>query len=320
MGAKGMEILVGTYGAGVWSLRTETWRAAPLLDAQDPSWLLRAGSDRLYLAEERLGSTVGSVACFQRSGAGWQATAQVSTGGENPCHLARSADGRWLAAANYTSGSVAVFALDEAGTPAERQLLAGHHGGVHPQRQEGPHAHFVSFQPEGLWCCDLGADEIRRYVLSGTAWQEVSPLRLPPGTGPRHLLRRGERLYVLCELTGELLSCRVQDGAVTARQALAPGRSGTGAALRMDNAGRLWTSHRGGDCVCVYAPQPDGSLKLVTRADCGGRCPRDVLPLPDGALCACQESGEVTRLVWSGTELQLAARLSLPTPVGLCFA
>lgn len=315
-----MEILVGTYGAGVWSLSVETWQAAPLLQAQDPSWLLRVGSDRLYVAEERLGSTEGSVACFQRSGKAWQPVARVSTGGENPCHLACSSDGRWLAAANYTSGSVAVFALGASGEPEARQLLAGHHGGPHPQRQEGPHAHFVSFQPEGLWCCDLGADEIRRYVLSGTAWQEASPLRLPPGTGPRHWQRCGDWLYVLCELTGELLSCRVEDGAVAARQLLAPGCSGTGAALRLDGAGRLWTSHRGGDCVSVYAPQDDGALELLTRASCGGRCPRDVLPLPDGALCACQESGEVTRLVWSGTELQLAERLSLPAPVGLCLA
>ena len=51
-----------------------------------------------------------------------------------------------------------------AGSPASVHVL-GHVGaGPHPQRQEGPHAHFVAHAPGGwVLVVDLGTDEIRRY-------------------------------------------------------------------------------------------------------------------------------------------------------------
>ena len=60
---------------------------------------------------------------------------------------------------------------------------------------------------EGLLCCDLGADELRRIVLTPDGWQEAASLwTLPAGTGPRHFVRHGNRAYIVCELSGELLT------------------------------------------------------------------------------------------------------------------
>ena len=57
-----MQVLIGTYGAGIWRLDTEKACVAQIAEAQDPSWLLRVGADRLYAAEECLGEKQGRVA------------------------------------------------------------------------------------------------------------------------------------------------------------------------------------------------------------------------------------------------------------------
>ena len=106
-----MQVLIGTYGAGIWRLDTEKACAAQIAEAQDPSWPLRVGGNRLYAAEECLGEKQGRVALFVRKDGAWIRRCTVPSGGENPCHLACSADGKWLAAANYASGSVALVSV-----------------------------------------------------------------------------------------------------------------------------------------------------------------------------------------------------------------
>lgn len=315
-----MRVWVGTYGGGVWQLDTETMRTEKMLTAQDPSWVLQADAARLYLAEECLDAETGRVALYRRTEAGWVRQCEASTEGKHPCHLALSPDGAWLAAANYTSGSAVVFPLDETGAFGKPTLLPGHHGGPKLPRQSGPHAHFVSFQPEGMICCDLGADEVRCMVWDGTGWIEDAPcLRLPAGTGPRHLVRCGAFAYVICELSGELMAIDWAEGTLLSRQRVADAAEGTAAALRLGEDGRLYGSHRGGDCVSVYDLQADPAHpRRIVRADCGGCGPRDVLPIPGGVVCACQQSNEVTLLRWAGTSLTLAGRAALPAPVGLC--
>ena len=64
MGGVRVQVLIGTYGAGIWRLDTEKACAAQIAEAQDPSWLLRVGDDRLYAAEECLGEKQGRVALF----------------------------------------------------------------------------------------------------------------------------------------------------------------------------------------------------------------------------------------------------------------
>ena len=310
-----MQVLIGTYGAGIWRLDTEKACAAQVAEAQDPSWLLRVGGDRLYATEECLGEKQGRVALFVRKDGAWIRRCTVPSGGENPCHLACSADGKWLAAANYTSGSVALFPLDEAGSPGKPQLFPGHHGGPNAERQEGPHAHFVTFQPEGLLCCDLGADELRRIVLTPDGWQEAAPLwTLPAGTGPRHFARHGNRAYIVCELSGELLTYPYPEGRRLTREHIADGAKGTAAALRFGEDGRLYASHRGGDCVSIYELDASGLPRLALRTSSVGSWPRDVLPIPDGMVCACQKSGEVVLL----RRQSPAVRIAVPEPVGLC--
>ncbi|GAB3975442.1 hypothetical protein GCM10029978_059580 [Actinoallomurus acanthiterrae] len=93
----------------------------------------------------------------------------LPSGGATPCHLALTPDRRHLLCANYHGGSLAVFALDDAGRPIERVDLVRHRGhGPHPDRQDAAHVHMAV--PDGagdtVSAVDLGTDEIRGYRLS----------------------------------------------------------------------------------------------------------------------------------------------------------
>ena len=162
---------------------------------------------------------------------------EMSSGGADPCHL--SLDGRenFLMAANYTSGSLAVFALDEQGHLQERcdfhqhtprrtdetqeqgnsqqsrkaKNLQGNPFKLDPLRQEGPHVHFSEEAGELLWSTDLGLDQVFGYQIDYEQKKLTDTrirLQLPDGYGPRHLAFWHEDMaviYVLCELSNRIV-------------------------------------------------------------------------------------------------------------------
>ena len=155
----------------------------------------------------------GSVSAFAVAADGTLAELAVrATGGSHPCHLAVTADGRYLLAANYESGSVSVHPLDLDGVPGERSDLLELDGrGPDPERQEGPHAHMVVPDPAGpgVLIVDLGSDRVWRCRLdpvSGRLTDLAPALIAAPGTGPRHLLRSADGALLLVGELGADLS------------------------------------------------------------------------------------------------------------------
>ncbi|MEV0716449.1 lactonase family protein [Asanoa sp. NPDC050611] len=209
---------------------------------------------------------------------------RAPTGGTEPCHVAVTADGRHLLAANYASGSISVHPLDPAtGAVGERTDLVVHDGhGPDRDRQAGPHLHMISIDPAGgpLIAIDLGTDGLYPYRMDGDRLVPAGdPLRVAPGTGPRHVARHpdGRRAYLVGELDAMLTSFEIGDTGWRERHRLeASTRPGekfpSEVACRAD--GRyLYLATRGVDTVSVFAL--DGAApRLVTEVDCGGRWPR----------------------------------------------
>src|SRR6185437_723945 len=93
---------------------------------------------------------------------------RVDSGGEGTCHLALDGTGRILFVANYSSGSVASFAVNEDGTIGPRSGFDMHSGSsVNLERQTMPHPHEVVFSPDNrfVFVPDLGTDRVYIYRL-----------------------------------------------------------------------------------------------------------------------------------------------------------
>lgn len=206
------------------------------------------------------------------------------TGGDSPCHLAVTPDGGHLLVANYGSGSVAAYRLDEAGVPGERTDLVAHTGrGPNPERQEGPHAHLVSPDPRDgtVLAVDLGTDTVYRYAVTGPGRLAPSgaAVRAPSGAGPRHLARHpdGRRWFLVGELDATVIAYE-WTGAEARQVARVPASGRTGhvqpSEIALGGDGRyLYVANRGVGTVSTFAL--DGTQpRLVAEVETGGPWPR----------------------------------------------
>jgi 6-phosphogluconolactonase (cycloisomerase 2 family) len=273
----------------------------------------------LYAANELDDGTVSS---FSVAEDGSLTPLQVrSTAGEHPCHLAVTADGRHLLAANYGSGSVAVFPLDDAGVPGERTDLAALDGkGPDPDRQAGPHAHMVApdpYSPEVL-VVDLGADRVRRYRLdpvSGRLSTQPTAVVTEPGTGPRHLVRHPDgALLLVGELGANLTWFRPDpDGGRLRAEGDVPTSQGTApvypSEIVVGADGRfVYVGNRGPDTVSTFAW--DGATATrVSEVPTGGEWPRHLLLAGDHLYVANERSHSVS-------VFRIDPETGVPTPAG----
>ena len=203
--------------------------------AENPE-LLQETEGQLRGAKKEAGTNQG-IAKNTTSAPILEMVKEMPSGGADPCHL--SLDGRenFLMAANYTSGSLAVFALDEQGHLQERcdfhqhtprrtdetqeqgnsqqsrkaENPQGNPFKIDPLRQEGPHVHFSEEAGELLWSTDLGLDQVFGYQIDYEQKKLIDTgirLQLPDGYGPRHLAFWHEDMaviYVLCELSNRIV-------------------------------------------------------------------------------------------------------------------
>ncbi|WP_229073057.1 lactonase family protein [Actinoplanes sp. DH11] len=227
------------------------------------------------------------------------------TGGSDPCHLAVTADGRHLLAANYGSGSVAVFPLDGEGVPAGRSdLLLLQGSGPNTERQASAHAHQVVPDPNGaeVLISDLGSDRVWRSRLdpvSGRLSLPDTAVRARPGTGPRHLARAaGGALLLAGELAGDLSWYRPAGGPVLDHAGATAASLSSGqvfpseVAIRRD--GRfVYVANRGPDTVSAFSWDGE-TATLIAEVPTGGEWPRHMILLGDHLYVANERSHNVT--------------------------
>jgi 6-phosphogluconolactonase len=311
----GTELIVGTYarlgGAGLVPLTLTPVGlivgdpAAGIIDASFGIRMERSG--RWFFVKEQ---PEGSIGEWRRDPA-WRREAAGNTQGSAPCHLALDPSERLLAVANYESGSVALFDLEGSGPLADKPKmhlqLTGH--GADPERQSGPHAHWVGFSDDGQWlyCVDLGSDRILRFALDrdgGTLGPAQVAYQAPAGSGPRHVAFHPTqpRAFLVSELASTLTLLTVQaDGRLEATAILSTLPTGAGeslgGAILLNAAGdRLYVTNRGHDSIALFAIDEDGASALG-HVSSGGASPRFLLPLEDRRrlLVANEEGGTVSQ-------------------------
>ena len=261
------------------------------------------------------GKRVGTVAAFSIDAASGKLSLlnRESSGGAGPCHLEVDRSGKCLLVANYGGGSIAALPIQTNGALGAACSFIQHKGSsVNPQRQEGPHAHFITTDPGNRFAltCDLGLDQVLVYGLDPER-ASLAPNRPPfatvtPGAGPRHLAFHpsGRFAFVINEM-GSTMTTFAYDakrGALKQLQTLSTlpatyaGKT-TCAEVQVHPSGRfVYGSNRGHDSIAVFGfDAKRGKLSCLQIQHTLGKTPRHFALDPAGQwlLAENQESDTV---------------------------
>ena len=248
------------------------------------------------------------------------------TEGTNPADIAISPDGRFLLAANHTSGSVVSLPLGTDGDlgPVAHQLDFAGTPGPHRSDQPGSKPHQVTFDPHKglLFVPDKGLDTVFICSLSSPSGhiEQRSSIRLREFSGPRHIAFHPSRPigYVVNELncTVSVLDySQAPEHKPICRQVyttlpVTDVRDHRAAEICVSPDGRwVFTSNRSGagdktpggpdnDTVAVFRIAPNGDLEAAGHKDSGGIRPRFMTVAPNGIslVIANEVSGTINML------------------------
>jgi 6-phosphogluconolactonase len=303
---------VGTYteggSEGIYKckLDTCTGKLSGLdlaVKSDNPSFLALSKDGNYLLAVNETidpkGNKMGYVESFSVSPDKEQLTPmnKVSSGGAHPCYVSINAEG-YVLAANYTSGSAALFKLGENGMLSTALDIKQHHGGGPDKvRQGGPHVHSTFFEPgtDRIFVADLGTDAISVYHLDKNKPQLIaaaSPeIKLKPGSGPRHLTFHPKKkiLYIVSELSNTVSVISLnRNGSYTTIETVSTipvdyKKTNACADIHISNDGRfLYVSNRGFNSIAIFAVnQESGKLTLIAQEPTKGENPRNFTFSPD---------------------------------------
>jgi 6-phosphogluconolactonase len=267
---------------------------------------------------------------------------EVSSRGAGPCHLAVDKTGNYVLVANYDSGSVAAFPVQEDGRLGEASAAVQHTGhGLNAERQEGPHAHDITISADNRFVIanDLGLDQLLVYHFDA-AKGTLNPNQpafasVEAGAGPRHSAFHpsGRFLYDINEMAGSISAFAFDAPAGTLRHlqtisTLPPDfkDKNDSAEIVVHPSGKfLYGSNRGPDSIAVFAIDSEkGTLKLVESVPTQGKTPRNFAIDPTGKylLVANEESDSVVVFRVDTKTGRLSATgqgINVPAPVCLVF-
>ncbi|MEP7372876.1 MAG: lactonase family protein [Chitinophagaceae bacterium] len=231
--AKENYLIVGTYTGGksegiyVYKFNSADGSATEVshIKASNPSFIA-VSPDEKYVyavnedAKEGHGGDITAYSFNKENGILTQLN-QQPTGGDHPCYVAVDKTGKWVFAANYSSGSLSVYPVNADGSLGAVSTHINHTGsGKVKGRQDSPHVHCTFISPDNKWLYvpDLGIDKVMIYGFDAASGKLTpgSPAFAgsQPGGGPRHITfhPNGKFAYVVQELAGKVLVYQYQKG------------------------------------------------------------------------------------------------------------
>jgi len=313
----------------------------------NPSFLALHPNGRfLYAVNEGTSGEVDQISAFaiddSRSSGRLRDLGAVSSMGLGPCHLSLDASARWLFAANYRSGSIAVYPIRSDGTLGRaQQTIQQQDSPTRDGAIKSPHAHEVVQSPDSRFVLsvDLGLDKIFVYrfdALSGSLSVNNPPaMQFPAGYGPRHIVfsKDAHKLYVLTEPTAKLitLSWDAVRGALMqlAESSIQPPDASwppSGAELALSANGRfIYASNRAqSNSIAAFRIDHKGIPTPIASIASGGTTPRFITIDPSGRflLAANQDSNDIATFridPVSGALTAMASEALVPAPVNIVF-
>lgn len=303
-------------------------RRAPAVKTPNPSWItLHPSKKYLYAVNEvdDYEGGNGSVSAFaiERPSGNLTALNTVSSKGAIPAYCSVDPAGKFLFAANYGAGSIAVLPIRDDGSLGEAVDLhrdVGSVGSMHAtdaprgslaiSGHDAPHAHMIAADPQNRFvlATDLGQDRIYTYRFDRTTGKLTAPARapftsLPTGDGPRHFAfhPNGQWLYSIQEEASTVVFFHYDDatGSLHAQQTLSTlpsGFAGTNFAseiLVSPSGKNLYAANRLHDTIAVFSIGGDGRLTHRGEVSTMGDYPRSCSIDPSGQfLLVCNQYGD----------------------------
>lgn len=260
--------------------------------------------------------------------------------GSSRCYVSLDKNNKFLLSANYHQGEVSVFPLNSDGSLNDPSSIVKHEGsGPNKDRQEKPHAHYISLTPDEKYVCavDLGIDKVVGYHFDNgnLVKSDKLTLSLKPGSGPRHMVfhPNSKFAYVLTELSSEVVTLKYVASEsrfeilqyISALPESFTGES-TGGAIHISSDGRfLYASNRGHDSIAVFSvDDATGKLQFVDHTSTQGSHPRDFSIDPTGKylIVANMNTNNVIPFLIdkeTGKLTQANEAVTIPSPVCIKF-
>ena len=174
-------LLIGTYTSGksegiyVYDFNSLNGNAdyKSKIKASNPSYITVSPNQHYVYAAFEQGSKngggkIGAYSFDKKTGELTYINQQPS-GGDDPCFVTTDKTGKWVAAANYSGGSLAVFPVVAGGGLNAANTVIQHSGSsTNKDRQEKAHVHSTFFSKDSrfLLVPDLGMDKVMIYAFN----------------------------------------------------------------------------------------------------------------------------------------------------------
>jgi 6-phosphogluconolactonase len=350
--AQNFYLLAGTYtdsgskGIYVYRFNEQTGKATWVSNtdsATNPSYFVVSGNGNfVYAVNETGGINHGRVSAFtfNKNKGTLKLLNSEAAGGDGPCHLTMSGNGRWLFVANYDGGSVSAFPLNKNGSlNPYSQLIQDSGSSINKERQEKAHVHAAVLSPgdDYLFTPDLGTDKVMIYKFNALSAQPLTPaspayVKTPAGNGPRHFtFHPGKKFaYLINELSGSVIAYSYNKGKLAEIQEVIThpkeytGTPGSAEIFTSPDGKFLYASNRGDEnTITIFSINSStGKLKLAGYQSTLGKTPRNFVIDPAGSylLAANQDTDNIIifkRNTETGLLKETKEEIHIPKPVCL---
>ena len=317
-------LFIGTYtnttskGIYIYDFNSKTGEATWVSNTDsvtNPSWVTVSNDHKyVYAVNETNGANPGRVTAysFDKENGTLHFLNTTASGGDDPCYISTSSDNKWLAVANYSSGTASVFPINEDGSVKPYSQLINDTIHRQPGDSAIPHVHETVFSPDEnfLLTPDLGLDKVMIYKFDPSKDQPLI-LSSPPsvasakGSGPRHIVFASNKkhAYLIHELSGTVTTYNYENGTLSQIQDIATfpkdakGVKDAAEIMISPDGKFLYASDRGDlNQIVIFSIDPDsGKLTFKGNQSSLGSHPRNFIIDPTGnfLLAANQDSESI---------------------------
>lgn len=301
-------LLVGSYTTDiqVYKFNVATGAAtfiSKISGTENPSYLAVSKNGKfVYAVNETHKEQPGGVSAFSFDKKKGQLhfLNKTESGGDDPCYVDIDSSGKWVAVANYSSGSFSILKTNADGSLQPLSENIEHHGySVNVTRQERAHVHCTLFSPDNtyLFVNDLGTDKVYQYKFDPAnneqpiSETDTALTEVPDGFGPRHITFSPNKkfAYLITELAGKVIAYQYNNGRLTEIQTIESCTVGDknergSADIHITPDGKyLYTSNRGkANDITIYRIALNGTLTELGHQSALGIHPRNFTIDPTG--------------------------------------